>query len=186
MTLFTIDFEPVGRRGECPNDQSLLDCARQLNVDIVSICGGIGNCERCKVQVITGQVSKATLEEEASLTKDELAQGYRLACQAYPLSDVRLHVPPESLTAPQRTQVEGLEVDVIPEPPVRGLDAHLSAPTLDAPLADDSNLWQSLGLPAGGIDFNVQQTLPRKLRDLNWDVCVALRGNEVIALDTPG
>ena len=124
MTSFTIDFEPIGRRGECVSDQSLLDCARQLNVDIVSICGGIGNCERCKVQVIAGRISKPTLEEEASLTKDELAQGYRLACQAYPLSDVKLHVPPESLTAPQRTQIEGLEVDVPPEPPVRGLEAH--------------------------------------------------------------
>jgi uncharacterized 2Fe-2S/4Fe-4S cluster protein (DUF4445 family) len=199
MTSFSIDFEPIGRRGECPNEQSLLDCARQLSVDIVSICGGIGNCERCKVQVIAGQVSKPTLEEEASLTKAEIAQGYRLACQAYPLSDVKLHVPPESLTAPQRTQVEGLEVDVTPEPPVRGWDAHLSAPTLDSPISDDSNLWNSLQVgrivedPDGGggdrtgeIDFHLQQTLSKKLRDLNWDVRVALRGDEIIALEPPG
>jgi uncharacterized 2Fe-2S/4Fe-4S cluster protein (DUF4445 family) len=200
MTLFTIDFEPIGRRGECDNDQSLLDCARQLNVDIVSICGGIGNCERCKVQVIAGQVTKPTLEEEASLTKEEITQGYRLACQAYPLSDVKLHVPPESLTAPQRTQIEGLEVDVMPEPPVHGFDLSLSVPTLDSPIADDVNLWNSLGVswiaPASGgiydnptyreIDFHVQQTLSKKLRDLDWNVRVALRGNELIALDAPG
>ena len=184
--MFTVDFEPIGRRGECASDQSLLDCARQLSVDIVSICGGIGNCERCKVQVIAGRVSRPTLEEEASLTKNELEQGYRLACQAYPLSDVRLHVPPESLTAPQRTQVEGLEVDVMPEPPVLGLDAQLSAPTLDAPIADDVNLWASLGLPVGTIDLHVQQMLSRTLRDLHWDVCVALRTNEIISLGAPG
>jgi uncharacterized 2Fe-2S/4Fe-4S cluster protein (DUF4445 family) len=200
MALFTIDFEPIGRRGECPSDQSLLDCARQLSVDIVSICGGIGNCERCKVQVIAGQVSKPTLEEEASLTREEISQGYRLACQAYPLSDVRLHIPPESLTAPQRTQVEGLEVDVVPEPPVRGLDARLSAPMLESPIADDANLWQALDVgriaPASGgifdnptsgtIDFHVQQTLPKKMREFNWNVRVALRGDEIIALDAPG
>jgi uncharacterized 2Fe-2S/4Fe-4S cluster protein (DUF4445 family) len=194
MTLFTIDFEPIGRRGECPSDQSLLDCARQLNVDIVSICGGIGNCERCKVQVIAGQVTKPTLEEEASLAREEITQGYRLACQAYPLSDVKLHVPAESLTAPQRTQVEGLEVDVVPEPPVLGFDLHLSAPTLDSPIADDANLWQSLDVgrtasrnPTDGeIDFHVQQTLSKKLRDWNWNVRVALRRNELIALDAPG
>ena len=184
--MFTIDFEPIGRRGECASDQSLLDCARQLSVDIVSICGGIGNCERCKVQVVSGNVSKPTLEEEASLTKVEIEQGYRLACQAYPLSDVKLHVPPESLTAPQRTQIEGLEVDVTPEPPVRALDAHLSAPTLDSPISDDANLWNSLNLPVGQIDFHVQQILSRRLRDLNWDVRVALRGNEIIALGAPG
>src|SRR5512146_1797022 len=120
-----MDFEPIGRRGECAGDQSLLECARQLNVDIVSICGGIGNCERCKVQIVSGHVLKSTLEEEASLTQREIEQGFRLACQAYPLSNVKLHIPPESLTAPQRTQVEGLEVDVTPEPPVRALDAYL-------------------------------------------------------------
>src|SRR5215208_4799406 len=186
MTLFTIDFEPVGRRGVCASDQSVLDCARQLNVDLVSICGGIGNCERCKVQVISGQVSKPTLEEEASLTRDELERGYRLACQTYPLGDVKLHVPPESLTAVQRTQIEGLEVDVVPEPPVRGLAVHLPTPTLGAPIADDSNLWAALGLPAGTIDFHVQQTLSQMLRDLNWDVHVAVRGNEIVALGKPG
>ena len=88
MPVFNIDFEPVGRRGGCASDQSLLDSARQLNVDLVSICGGIGNCERCKVQVIAGQVTKPTLEEEASLSKSELNQAYRLACQTYPFSDV--------------------------------------------------------------------------------------------------
>jgi uncharacterized 2Fe-2S/4Fe-4S cluster protein (DUF4445 family) len=184
--LFNIDFEPVGRRGPCSRDQSLLDGARQLSVDLVSICGGIGNCERCKVQVVSGRMTKATLEEEASLTKAELEQGYRLACQAYPLSDVKLHVPPESLTALQRTQVEGLEVDVAPEPPVRGVDAHLSTPTLDSPLADDANLWATLGLPAGRIDFSVQQTFSQRLRELKWNVHVALRGDEIISIHVPG
>jgi len=186
MPVFNIDFEPVGRRGTYAGDRSLLESARQLNVDLVSICGGIGNCERCKVQVIAGQVTKPTLEEQASLSKSELDQGYRLACQTYPLSDVKLHVPPESLTALQRTQVEGLEVEVTPESLIVGLDAHLSAPTLDSPVADDSNLWASLGLSAGRIDFQVQQVLSQTLRDLNWDVRVALRGDELIALSTPG
>jgi uncharacterized 2Fe-2S/4Fe-4S cluster protein (DUF4445 family) len=186
MPLFNIDFEPVGRRGACAKDQSLLDCARQLSVDLVSICGGIGNCERCKVQIISGQASKATLEEEACLTKPELEQGYRLACQTYPLSDIKLHVPPESLTALQRTQVEGLEVEVAPEPPVRGLDVQLSAPTLHSPIADDSNLWAALGVLPGTIDFHVQQTLSQRLREGSWNICVALRDGEVVALGAPG
>ena len=186
MPFFNVDFEPVGRRGACDGDQSLLESARQLNVDLISICGGIGNCEHCKVQVIAGQVSKPTLEEEASLSKSEIVEGYRLACQTFPLSDVKLHVPPDSLTAPQRTQVEGLEVDVTPEPPVRGLDASLSIPTLDSPLSDDANLWASLGLSAGKIDFQVQQVLSQKLRDQNWHVRVALRGDEIVALGAPG
>jgi uncharacterized 2Fe-2S/4Fe-4S cluster protein (DUF4445 family) len=186
--LFTIDFEPVGRRGEFSGDQSLMDCARQLSVDLVSICGGIGSCDRCKVQVIAGKVSKPTLEEEAELSASDLEQGYRLACQTFPLSDVKLHVPPESLTAPQRTQIEGLDVDVEPDPLICGLDAHLTPPTLESPQSDAQNLWATLaaqGIETGTIDFRVQQTLSQKIRENDWQVRVALRGNEIVALDAP-
>jgi uncharacterized 2Fe-2S/4Fe-4S cluster protein (DUF4445 family) len=186
--LFTIDFEPVGRRGEFSGDQSLLDCARQLSVDLVSICGGIGNCDRCKIQVIAGKVSKPTLEEEAELSASELEQGYRLACQTYPLSDVKLHVPPESLTAPQRTQIEGLDVEVEPAPPIRGVDAHLTPPTLESPQADALNLWTALaarGIQSGTIDFRVQQTMSQQIRENDWHVRVALRGDEIVALGAP-
>jgi uncharacterized 2Fe-2S/4Fe-4S cluster protein (DUF4445 family) len=186
--LFTVDFEPVGRRGQFTGEQSLLECARQLSVDIVSLCGGIGSCEHCKVQVIAGQVSKLTMEEEASLSAKELEQGYRMACMTYPLSDVKLHVPPESLTALQRTQVEGLEVDVEPDPLVRGLDVHLTPPTLASPQADAPNLWGVLaaqGVEPGVIDFRVQQTLSHQLRENDWQVRVALRGDEIIAVNAP-
>ncbi|MEW5873183.1 MAG: ASKHA domain-containing protein [Chloroflexota bacterium] len=184
--MFNIDFEPIGRRGQCKADQSLLESARQLNVDIVSLCGGIGSCDHCKIQVIAGKVSKPTLEEEAELSPRELEQGYRLACQTYPLSDVKVHVPPESLTAPQRTQVEGLEVDVAPEHLLRALEVQLAAPTLDSPTPDDVNLVTALGLLAGSLDFRLQQDLSQQLRDLNWHISVALRGDEIVAVAAPG
>jgi uncharacterized 2Fe-2S/4Fe-4S cluster protein (DUF4445 family) len=184
--MFNLDFEPIGRRGPCPADQTLLESARGLDVDLVSICGGGGSCGQCKVQIIAGKVSAPTPEEQAELSARELEQGYRLACQTYPRSDLKLQVPPESLTAPQRTQVEGLQVEVAPEPAVRAVEGTLTPPTLAAPVADDANLWAALGLPVGKLDFQVQQTLSLRLRELNWQVCAALRGTEIIALGTPG
>ena len=114
----TVDFEPIGRRGICPADESLLEAAHHLGVDLVSLCGGKGTCGRCTVQVIAGEVSPPTDNERKALSRHELNDGYRLACQTYPRSDCRLRIPPESLTAPQRTQVDGLEVTVKPDPPV--------------------------------------------------------------------
>lgn len=184
--MFHIDFEPIGRRGPCPSDQSLLECARQLDVDLISICGGAGSCERCKVQIIQGSVSKLTLEEESALTKHELDQGYRLACQVYPFSDVKVHVPPESLTAPQRTQVEGLEIDVPPAPAVIGLDITLTPPTLGNPQADATAIWEAVKkvheIPTGKVDYQVLQSLSTHLRNSDWQARVALRGDEIIAV----
>lgn len=184
--MVMVDFEPIGRRGPCRPDQTLLECARELNVDLVSICGGVGSCGRCKVQVIAGEVSPHTPDEEAELSDQELQKGFRLACQVYPRSDVRLYVPPDSLTAPQRTQVEGLSVEVAPEPPVRFVEARLTPPTLESPLPDDANLLQALRLPTGRLDFRLQQELSRRLRELDWQVSAAIRGEEVVALGTPG
>ncbi len=79
---YTIDFQPVGRRGLCPDGDTLLDAARSLGVDLASICGGSGSCGRCRVQLVAGKLTPVTLNEEAELTLEELAQGYRLACLA--------------------------------------------------------------------------------------------------------
>jgi uncharacterized 2Fe-2S/4Fe-4S cluster protein (DUF4445 family) len=184
--LFTIDFEPIGRREKCPASQSLLESARQMNVDIVSICGGIGSCDRCKIQIVSGKVTEPTLEEEAELSALDLEQGYRLACQTYPYSDVRVNVPPESLTALQRTQVEGLEVNVDLEPSIKMMEVQLIPPRLDSPVPDDLNLAAALGIAPGKMDFKVLQSLSHQLRDHNWNISVVLHGDEVIAAGTPG
>jgi len=123
------------------------------------------------------------------LTERELEQNYRFACRAYPLGDVKIHIPSESLTAPQRTQVEGLELPVTPEPPIRGLEVRLRPPSLEVPESDDQNLWAALarqqGISAGIIDLGVQQILSPELRKANWQICVALRDREIVALGPP-
>ena len=144
MTACTIDFEPVGLRGKCRRNESLLACARRLGLGISSICGGKGTCHSCKVQVLSGTVSKPTSNELDAFTSQELKGGRRLACQTYPASDCKLTVPPESMTTPQRVQVEGLEITVHPEPPVRAYRLQLAAPSLSAPQADADRLLEAL------------------------------------------
>ena len=69
---FCIDFEPVGRRGGCPEGATLLDCARQLGVDLVNLCGGTGSCGRCMVQVMKGDVSAPVPGEDNDYVYREL------------------------------------------------------------------------------------------------------------------
>lgn len=184
--MFTVDFEPVGRRGECDESQSLLECARRLNVDLVNICGGAGVCQRCKVQIVRGDVSDPTSEEAATFDEQELAQKYRLACRCFPRSDVKVHIPPESLTAPQRTQLEGLALPVEPDPVVRCYDVRLTPPAFGAVLADDENLLTALeeqkNICADAIDLQVQRNLSPVLRAAEWNIRVGLREREIIWL----
>jgi len=182
-----IEFEPVGRRGKCPENESLLDSARRLDVDIVRLCNGVGVCGRCKVQIITGEVSPISPREKEVLTGKEAERNYRLACLTHPLGNVKVHVPPESLTAPQRTQVEGLELDVPPAPSFQSVSVELAPPTIEKQLADETNLMDALnraGACARSFDLEALRRMPPLLRAENWRARAAIRNGEVIAIET--
>jgi uncharacterized 2Fe-2S/4Fe-4S cluster protein (DUF4445 family) len=183
---YEVDFEPIGRRGQCPGDGSLLDCARHLGVALVSVCGGNGTCGGCRVQMLAGQVSEPTSAERDALSEAELAAGYRLACQVRPLSDCRLRVPAESLSTPQRTQIDGLEVSVPPDPAVSRYRLELEPSSLEAPEADAESLLQGLerqhGVACGSVDIEVLRELSPRLRSCDWRISASVRAGEVVAV----
>jgi uncharacterized 2Fe-2S/4Fe-4S cluster protein (DUF4445 family) len=188
-----IDFEPVGRRGPCPANGTLLDAARILGVDLASVCAGNGSCGACKVRIVTGEVTPVTPEEERELPAGELALGYRLACLTKPRGDCRVHVPPESLTALQRTQVEGLEVPVEVQPSVVSRVVHVAQPTLEDLRGDDERLCEALAYEALANDtcipdLEAARLASSELRRLGWQARVTLRDHEVVhvaAVDAP-
>jgi len=189
MVGYMIDFEPIGRRGEVGAGQSILEGARQLGVDLVNLCGGGGTCGRCRVQVLEGKVSPPTASEQEHLAQDELAKGWRLACQAYPSEDCKVHVPPESLTAPQRTQVEGLEVAVEPDPPVAAFSLELPAPGLSDLRADADRLVATLAqernVSCRTIDVETLRGLSPRLRSWGWKLRALVRDDEIVAVGPP-
>lgn len=202
---YRIEFEPVGRRGECPEGESLLDCARQLGVGMVSICGGQGKCYACKLQVLRGKVSPPSSTEEKFFSPRELNAGWRLACLTYPLGDCTLHVPPESMTTMQRMQVEGLDTPVSPKPAVKTYTFKLEAPTLHDLRSDITRVFHELeqqktdpgrqeNKPGSKpspttrdpsslkVDIDVLRSLSPRLREWGWEARVSLKDNEIIAV----
>ncbi len=121
---FRIDFEPLGRRVQAHRGQTLLEAAQAAGVGLASVCGGVGTCEECRVRLVSGKLTLPSLVEEAVLSKADLSAGVRLACQAEPLSDVKLDIPPESLTAEQRLQLDGEEIQLELRPAIRKRGAH--------------------------------------------------------------
>lgn len=55
-------------------------------------CGGKGTCGKCKVRVLSGELSPLTEAEEKFLTREELDEGYRLACRAETLNEVTVEL----------------------------------------------------------------------------------------------
>ncbi|MFC2045807.1 ASKHA domain-containing protein [Chloroflexota bacterium] len=186
MPDYNIIIEPLGLRGKCLDNESILSCARRLGVGINSVCGGKGTCHSCKVQVTSGTFSDLTQSEGETFTPQEIENGWRLACQIYPASDCKIRVPADSMTTSQRTQVEGLEVKVEPEPPVQSYHLQLQAPSSSDQRADAERLLETLNqryqLQCNKIDNYLLRLLSPKLRSLNWDCQVSVRKNEVISI----
>jgi uncharacterized 2Fe-2S/4Fe-4S cluster protein (DUF4445 family) len=190
MADLIADFEPLGLRGKCHAKESLLACSHRHGVGINNICGGEGTCHTCKVQIAAGTVSRPTHSEREAFTPQELKYGWRLACQTYAKSNVKLVVPAESMTARQRIQVEGMEMKVHPEPAVRAYHLALSAPSLEAPQADGDRLLETLnrehGLRCTKIDIGALRTISDRLRSGKWKGQATVRKSEVIAVLPPG
>ncbi len=188
-----VNFEPLGRRVRVAPGTTLLDAARQAGVGLNAVCGGAGTCGTCCVRVVAGEVSPPTEAE-----RDAVADGLRLACQTRVLSDVRVDVPPASITAPQRAQIEGRETfgfaqdkrQVELDPAVRGFDVTLAPPSLADLRADATRLRDALyeqhGVAAGRFDHAALRRLPVLLRENEWCVRIVIREDNIVAVAPPG
>ncbi|MCW4050000.1 MAG: ASKHA domain-containing protein [Candidatus Bathyarchaeota archaeon] len=121
MPVYDVVFQPDGRRGRFNKDTTILQAARELGVDINTICGGAGSCGKCIVKIIQGgeKLSEPTYKETQLLGKDDLRNGFRLACLTEIKGDSVVLVPKESRTGTQRLQTEGLDTPVSFEPHIR-------------------------------------------------------------------
>jgi len=185
---FTIDWEPIGKRVTVRAGETLLAAAQAAGVELVALCGGAGLCGSCRVRRMAGELSPPTAAEQEALSPDELAAGFRLACQARPLSDVKIDVPPESLTTPQRLQVEGQEAEVPLDPVVTAVDLGLAPPHLHDLRADDVRVQAALaekGLTDLHIAHGVLTSLSERLRAQDWSVRLANRRGEIVAALPP-
>lgn len=97
--LVKIFFDPMSKEIEVKRGVLLLDAIREAGIRIESICGGKGECGKCRVILNKGEVSRLSTKSEKFLSPQEISEGYRLACQIRVLGDSEFTVPVESLVA---------------------------------------------------------------------------------------
>jgi uncharacterized 2Fe-2S/4Fe-4S cluster protein (DUF4445 family) len=108
----SVDFQPIGKRAYITPGETVLDASQSSGVGLASVCGGSGTCEECKIIIISGSLIPPTKLEEISISSDLMEAGWRLACQAIPLTDVKVSIPPESMTTNQRLQFDGEDTEL--------------------------------------------------------------------------
>ena len=123
-----IVFTPSGKRGSFDGGTKVLDAARQLGVDIDSVCGGRAICGRCQINVLVGDFAKHNIHSDfTSVTEvSEAEKKYaerrglnedrRLSCQSLLKSDAVIDVPASSQVHQQvvRKENESHDIDINP------------------------------------------------------------------------
>jgi uncharacterized 2Fe-2S/4Fe-4S cluster protein (DUF4445 family) len=146
---------------------TILEQAREIGIEIGSVCGGKGLCGKCKVIVIEGEDALSPLSdvERDRITDDEIERGYRLACQAKIVGDVVVEIPEES--AP-RILIEGSETPTRLDPMVKGLVVKLPKPSFGDQKSDEERLISHLedfyGISAVA-DYETLRRIPIAIRE---------------------
>ena len=101
-------FTPSGLNGEVETGTTILDAARQLGVDLDSVCGGRGICGRCQIVPSPGNFPKwgiiatddaLSVQDSTELNyrgRKPLTVGRRLGCATTLCSDAVVDVPADS------------------------------------------------------------------------------------------
>jgi uncharacterized 2Fe-2S/4Fe-4S cluster protein (DUF4445 family) len=186
---YQVDFEPVGKRVAVAPNTSLLEAARQAGLALSSACGGVGNCGQCRLVILAGSVSPATIDEGYILTEPELQRGQRLACSTHLQSDVKVHVPQSSLITMQRLQLEGDLDGLTIDPLIHAYDLEVPPPTLHDPRSDLERLAAAIP-PIPGQTIGAEPAVVRQItstaRACNWHLTAFVRDAEIVGVVPAG
>jgi len=180
-------FTPEAERRCVSVGTTVLEAARGAGLDLSSPCGGDGLCGKCRVIIKKGEVLSVPT---SLLTREEIRQGYVLACQTRVEGDLEVEIPPESRTEAAQFLIDAdaqrfralhpaAEAVTFPLAPLaRKVALNLPPPTLDDSLSDQSRLFREIQRrhPAAVMQMGLKviQKLPRLLRSSNWSVTATL------------
>ncbi|MBM3124407.1 MAG: DUF4445 domain-containing protein [Chloroflexi bacterium] len=180
MKKHNIILQPSGRRGQVEQGQSIRSAARDLGVEIESICAENATCGKCLVLIEEGRFEKYDIESKrehlSPPTPEETAyfarrprllkeKGWelgqvRLSCQCRVQGDVLIHVPEESRGNKQIVRKTARERAIEIKPSIRKYLVELNPPNLVRPLADWERLAKGLETSMGLVRRG-ESNLPR-------------------------
>ncbi|ETA51048.2 ASKHA domain-containing protein [Ponticoccus alexandrii] len=190
-------FTPSGKRGRFAVGTPVLTAARQLGVDLDSVCGGRGICSKCQITPSYGDfpkhgvhVAETALSEWNAVEqryddKRGLPAGRRLGCQATVQGDVVIDVPPESQVHRQVVRKAASVRAIAMDPATRLYYVEVEEPDMHEPTGDLERLKRALAaqwdIPEISTDFSTLSGLQPILRKGGWKITVALHKTDIDA-----
>jgi uncharacterized 2Fe-2S/4Fe-4S cluster protein (DUF4445 family) len=192
--MYKVTFLPEKKEAEVEGGVTIMEAAEKAEVHINNLCGGNGVCGKCRVQVVDGDV-KADKHSISLLSKEEIQEGYVLACQTPIDGPMEIVIPPESRLESEQILMEGTKVDysnpekvsvhkiasdplTLFEPLTQKVFLELKEPAQDDNISDidrvERELKKKTNYNSFDISLNCLQGLASKLRENGWSVTATI------------
>ena len=186
MAEFTVTFLPDNKTVKVKQGETILNAAVAADVFINSVCGGLGKCGKCRVQV-EGKISRWDSE---LLSEEDRDNNICLACVSKVEGDIEVYIPETSRALKHQilTRSTGIEVENL-APITRKFHLQLSAPSLEDNISDLERIKRALkdqGIEDAQMDLQFLWSLASTLRENQWDVGVTVAEfdgkNEIVSI----
>ncbi|KAA1420095.1 DUF4445 domain-containing protein [Mumia zhuanghuii] len=182
---FTVhDADPdrtTERQVRVPPGVTVFDAASWNGIAIDSTCGGHGTCHKCKVRI--DGTNPVTRHDVRTFTREQLDDGWRLACLVNATRDLSVDVPP--LTTRPKAATVGVGRQVILRPAVQKRYVELDEPTLADQRTDLARLLDAIDDLEPKPDLHVLRRLPAALRSADFKVTAVVVDEALIDVE-PG
>jgi uncharacterized 2Fe-2S/4Fe-4S cluster protein (DUF4445 family) len=177
-----VTYLPFERTTRVPAGTTLFSAAHWIGLPIDSTCGGRGTCGKCKVRVVKNLPDAETADHRL-LRPAEIAEGWRLSCQARIYDDMVCEVP-QLLRVPKAATM-GLGRLVILDPNVRKVYLELAEPTLEDQRSDIQRLKDALTVDGHDMvaDVAALRKVPSVFREAGFRVTAVLAGEHLVAVE---
>ncbi|OGO19920.1 MAG: hypothetical protein A2144_12800 [Chloroflexi bacterium RBG_16_50_9] len=190
MAKYKVTFLPGNEEVEVDEGLTLFEAAEKAGVYINSLCGGQGLCGECRLQVVKGK-AKADKHAIGFFSKEEVLNGYVLACQTKVEDNLEVLIPSKSRLEMEKIitgeapvtycQPDKISLRKIPcdpasvfEPLVTKQYLELPPPSMSDNIADidrvTRELKKKLKYSSYDISLSCLQGLANKLRQYDWKV----------------
>jgi len=192
---------PSGRREQVAHDDTVMDAARQMGMEIESICGGRQTCHKCRIIVEEGRFDKHEItsgnehlsprtKKEKSLLKKLDTPEQRLSCDAHIHGDLLITIPESSLAQKQIIRKSATNRPIKLDPVVRQFFIEVKEAQLGMHRGDWGRLQDALAeqwnLNDLTIDIHALRKLQTVLRAEKWTVTVIIWNERDVIDVQPG
>jgi uncharacterized 2Fe-2S/4Fe-4S cluster protein (DUF4445 family) len=182
FTVLDADPERTTQRSvRVPPGVTVFDSASWNGIAIDSTCGGHGTCHKCKVRV--EGTTPITRHDLKTFSKDQLDEGWRLACLVNATRDLVVDVPP--LTTRPKAATVGVGRQVILRPAIQKRYVELDEPSLADQRTDLDRLLEAIDDLEPVADLHVLRRLPTVLRAADFKVTAVVVDEALIEVE-PG